>query len=251
MKKTLLAAALLLGALTVSAQDYKHSIGATVGSMYGVSYKGFIFGVEGLALQADLGVKLGNYGKTYTLHYKGDYTVDGTSAPGYPVSATYTGKRAWSQDYFTFELNPNVVYQKPIAELSFGKLSWYAGAGISIGMLKSATHGDYYDSKGNKHNSWWAMSQTVDTYNSITGDKETKALIPAEFKFGFNAIGGVELKLNSAPIVIGFDFRPGYGLSYYNDTEKGTVAGKEYKDISKYTTSFFDWTLAASVRYCL
>ena len=61
MKKTLLAAALLLGALTVSAQDYKHSIGATVGSMYGVSYKGFIFGVEGLALQADLGVKLGNY----------------------------------------------------------------------------------------------------------------------------------------------------------------------------------------------
>lgn len=58
MKKYISLALLCFAPLCLSAQNYKHSIGGTVGSMYGVSYKGFILGVEHLALQGDLGVRL-------------------------------------------------------------------------------------------------------------------------------------------------------------------------------------------------
>ena len=58
MKKYILSALVCLCTLALSAQDYKNSIGGMVGSMYGVSYKGFVLGVEHLALQGDLGVRL-------------------------------------------------------------------------------------------------------------------------------------------------------------------------------------------------
>ena len=249
MKKTLLAAALLLSALTISAQDYTHSVGVTVGNMYGVSYKGFIFGVDGLALQADLGVKLSNMGKKITQTVKYDYQEDGKSQPGFPVTNTASVKYDNSIDYLTFELNPNIVYQMAIADFNFGKLSWYAGGGISLGLLKATAHGDfYYDDKGNKHNSWWAMSR-VDEVPDGNGGTKKEARVPAQFKFGFNAVAGLELNLNNAPIVIGLDFRPGYGLGAYTDKDEYTSGGVKYTDKYSFTSSFFDWTLAASVRY--
>ena len=233
MKKTLLAAALLLGALTISAQDYTHSIGATVGNLYGVSYKGFIFGVEGLALQADLGVKISNFGKAATITTR----VDGNSS-------TASGDFGQGIDYFTFEANPNVVYQRDITSGGWGKLSWYAGGGISLGMMKyDGREGAYWDEDGNDKNFWWAMSHktpgTDDQWIDLGG------------KFGFNAIGGVEMSLANAPIVLGLDFRPGYGLHFVTDATVGInmMTGAAIK--GSITTSFFDWTLAASVRYRL
>lgn len=257
MKKILLSLAVVLGmAAMANAQDYKHSVGAVVGNMYGVSYKGFIFGVDGLALQADLGVKLSNFGKNFTQTTKVDQTIDGTSQAGFPVSATTSypvsgAVNPPSYDYFTFELNPNIVYQMAIKEFGFGKLSWYAGGGISLGMMKAGASGKYYwDDKGAAHNFWWAMSQRIDHYNSITGAKEgTEEYVPSQFKFGFNAVAGLELSLSNAPIVLGFDFRPGYGLGAFSTSDKATTALGEVKDKTSCTTSFFDWTLAASVRY--
>lgn len=43
MKKYISLALLCFATLCLSAQNYKHSIGGMVGSMYGVSYKGFIW----------------------------------------------------------------------------------------------------------------------------------------------------------------------------------------------------------------
>ena len=210
--------------VTMSAADYTHSIGGVVGSMYGVSYKGFIFGVDGLALQADLGVQLmSTAGSTsYVEKYDGTKVSDADgNLRKLPV--------------FTFVANPNVLYQSNIASWGFGSLDWYAGGGLSIGLMKQ--NGTGFEEKHN--NSWYSYPSAY-----AFADADGKA-DPVLGKFGVNAVAGVELGLSSVPLAISFDFRPGYGLGFYS--------GKNSND-SKWTTSetfnFFDWTLAVGVRYC-
>ena len=59
MKKKLMVATMLMALVAgASAQNYNASIGGTVGSMYGVTFKGFFLPVDGLGLVADLGVNL-------------------------------------------------------------------------------------------------------------------------------------------------------------------------------------------------
>lgn len=61
-------------------------------------------------------------------------------------------------------------------------------------------------------------------------------------KFGLNALAGAEYKFANAPVVMGVDFRPGYGMMYKTDrTDNGTISGSMH---------YFDWKLALSVRYC-
>lgn len=232
MKKTILAAVMLLGALTMSAQSYEHSLGVSVGNLFGVSYKGFFFGVEGLGMQIDLGCKLSNWGKNYS------QTV--TQDPGETTTTSFPrdfDENPNSVNYFTFEVNPNIVYNLPIHSGSYGSLAFCAGGGISLGMLKYGPADDVWmDENRNKKNFWWAMSQTAENYE---GKKE--ALIRPEFKFGINALVGLELDLDAVPLVVGFDFRPGYGMGYDSQDIKGVK--------TKTITNFFDWTLAASLRY--
>lgn len=259
MKKTLLAAALLLGALTINAQDYKHSIGANVGSFYGLTYKGFI--TENLAIVADLGCNLGNYGTYHTTTQKAgsndtETTHWGSSYPAEGEKVTdnvYKMKQKYSNDYFTFELNPNLVYQMKITEFGAGSLSWFAGAGISIGMLKSgSTNPDaYMDENGNKKNFWWAMSQREEVPTEDGTGTEKEDMIPLQGKFGINAIGGVEFKLASLPLAFSLDFRPGYGLSFRSDETETYSMTQERETVKVHTTdNFFDWKLVAAVRYC-
>ena len=169
MKKILSVLAAVLVAGGMMAADYTHSVGGVVGGMYGASYKGFIFGVDGLALQADLAVRL-------------------------TEAATKDG----SLGVYTFEANPNVVYQQPIKSWGFGSLDWYAGGGLSLGLMNSL---------------------------SVTNN--------AMGKFGINALAGLEIDFSEQPLALGFDFRPGYGLGFNKD----------------WNMSFFDWALAASLRY--
>ena len=42
MKKSLLIAALVLSVVAANARDYKHSLGVNVGSLYGITYKGYV-----------------------------------------------------------------------------------------------------------------------------------------------------------------------------------------------------------------
>ena len=136
---------------------YDHSIGCTVGTMYGLSYKGFI--TDNLVIQADLGVNL--------------FTTDGSVK-----SIHYTGV-----DFFTFEANPNLVYQDNIQTWSWGGLDWYAGGGLSLGLMRGLS-GNQDDVRG---------------------------------KFGLNGTGGLEMYFNSLPLALSFDFRPGYGLGFDKD----------------------------------
>ena len=53
-------------------------------------------------------------------------------------------------------------------------------------------------------------------------------------KTGANILMGVEFDSNNIPLNFGFDFRPGYGMTFFH----GIVIGH-----------FFDWALAASIRY--
>ncbi len=164
MKKFIFSALMCLSVLGLSAQDYQHSIGGMVGSMYGASYKGFVFGVEHLALQADLGVRL-------------ESTAAGTTIKGAHVSGEW--------DMFTFELNPNVLYQNVIGVFDEGRVDWFAGGGLSIGLAH-----DLYSST-------WIENTDLPTYG----------------KFGFNAIAGAEIVFD-APVNLSLDFRPGYGLAF-------------------------------------
>ena len=239
MKKTLLAAALLLGALTMSAQSYEHSLGVSVGNLFGVSYKGFFFGVEGLGMQIDLGCKLSNWGTHYSQNSSWEAGGEsGSETTSYPLK---DDKDPLSWNYFTFEVNPNIVYNLPIHSGSYGSLAFCAGGGISLGLLKAgvAKNDVYRDENGNVKSFWWAISQTVD------GPDGKEPRIDNQFKFGINALVGLELDLAAVPLVVGFDFRPGYGMGYRSQKQdfKGVT------ETSKTITNFFDWTLAASLRY--
>lgn len=162
MKKYISLALLCFTTLCLSAQNYKHSVGGMVGSMYGVSYKGFVFGVDHLALEADLGVRLMS------------------TAAG---NGNYTG----SMSMYTFELNPNVVYQNTITEFDEGRVDWYAGGGLSLGLCS-------------------------DLYPTRVGDVYYNS--PILGKFGLNAIAGTEVVFDGAPVNLSLDFRPGYGVAF-------------------------------------
>lgn len=170
-KKFLLVVALVAAAASAQAQQpYKHSIGVSVGSLEGVSYK--MFFTDQLALHADL---------------------------GFQMLATVGGSDGYTNDlrFWTFVANPNVVYQDNITGWNWGGIGWFAGGGLSLGLAQG-----------------FSSSTTLG-------------------KWGINAIAGVELGLDDAPLAISLDFRPGYGMAF---VENGSV-------------SFFDWAIAASVRY--
>lgn len=215
MKKSIIAVAMLLLSLTISAQDYTHSIGGMVGSMYGVTYKGFIFGIDGLALQADLGVNL------FSLAGKAEVKTDGVKN----TSDIRNGA------FFTFVANPNIVYQQNIASWNFGSLSWFAGGGISLGLMQQYGNMEIKDDNGD-----WNTVSVSDWKNANNGKDQIYG------KFGINALAGLELGFSSVPLALGLDFRPGYGVGFRNQKVNGVK--------TEQVVNFFDWSLAASLRYC-
>lgn len=199
MKKVILFVFALMVSVAISAQNYTHSVGVSVGGINGFSYKGFVFGNENLALVADLGVGLTASPVTSVLR------VEGQSTTYKPEGVTIS---IWD-----FSLNPNIVYQNPIAK----GFSWFVGGGASIGMAK-------------------------DFAEAYKGDRYSYSDSDLCGKFGVNAIGGAEYKFADLPLVIGMDFRPGYGLLFRDNKEHGFT--------SHFTGHYFDWKLCASVRYC-
>lgn len=157
MKKTkiniLVAIFIVIATLSAQAQaPYKHSIGVVTGNLNGVSYKTFLS--DHLALQADLGYKC----------------------------IVTSGQHANNVFVQSFELNPNIMYEKNITK----GLYLFGGGGISLGYSWMT----YYD--------FWTGYYRYDLG-----------------KFGINAIGGAEYKFN-IPLTLQADFRPGYGLLFGN-----------------------------------
>ena len=114
---------------------------------------------------------------------------------------------AESVNIFDFEANPNIMYEKNITK----GLYWFAGGGVSLG---------YDFARG------WSFLGLMETEYCKQG------------KYGVNAIGGLEYKFN-VPLVLQFDFRPGYGMTFYQYGKKKKWATEHY----------FHWGLGVSVRY--
>ena len=152
--KALVAIFIMVAVLSTQAQaPYKHSIGVTAGTLNAVSYKTFFS--DNIAFQADLGYKC----------------------------IVTSGQHANNIFVQSFELNPNIMYEKDITK----GLYLFGGGGLSLGYSWMFDYYYYY------------------SYRYDLG------------KFGINAIAGVEYKFN-IPLTLQADFRPGYGLLFGNHT---------------------------------
>lgn len=200
---------LFMGTITLTAANYNHSIGASIGSDYGFSYKGFLGGGN-LALQADMFFRISGSTGKFVSKYKDN-----------GQKTTYKDNQDWLH-YWTFEANPKLLYQGEIHNWNFGSISWFAGAGLSVGMMKATVWTDVDD--------FWGGTTRVSGTTKLLG------------KFGFGTIGGAELHFNNIPLAVNLDFRPGYGLGFRHDKENNV-------DVTS-LLHFFDWGLVATARYC-
>jgi outer membrane protein W len=111
---------------------------------------------------------------------------------------SYTG--GYAQSKYDFTLNPNLAYHFDMSHA----LKVYVGGGLNIGMIS-------YLKNTNP--------------NFIAG------------KAGANALVGLSCGFRKVPLVMAFDFRPGYGIAFTDEK-------------SDYT-HFFDWKLGLALRYVL
>ncbi|HBZ33740.1 MAG TPA: hypothetical protein DEO38_01430 [Bacteroidales bacterium] len=248
MKKSFLAIALMLiFAAGISAQEYTHSVGGTIGTLYGFSYKG-LFG--NLAVEADLGVNLlGNIPFTSVTKYDNGEKVK-TKSSDIP-----SGFRNWF--YFTFEANPNVMYQGMIKSWGWGSISWFAGGGVSFGFITTTDRvgkkiandilDDYSKSLAPRARvsaseisdyagDFWTDEDWAYYYGENGGAAGNDSKV--DFKWGLNAIGGAEIHFHKFPMAVSIDFRPGYGMAVPKQLEG-----------AKTLTHFFDYKVVTGVRY--
>jgi len=187
--------------------SYTHSVGGMVGNMYGASYKGFIFGVDGLALQADLAVKM----------QLSPVLTDIKLSTGKEFHKKYN----WSN--FTFELNPNLVYQKELGSAGRSTFAMFGGGGVSLGFI-----------------------QSLNLASLGAGDKN-----PFMGKFGVNGIVGMEFIWSH--FVLSLDARPGYGLAFSNKyAYRSGPWGTELHEVEadRNHVHFFDFGASIGFRYC-
>lgn len=215
MKKIVVLFSLLAATMSLSAQGYQHSIGIDVGTLYGLSYKAFIFPtVPELALQIDGGINIFATGGT-AIAKVSDFES------GLTVSKNTQFGR---MQVYDLVLHPNVVYQKEWAQYDWGVLSWYAGGGFNIGYMR----------------------QNSKAYDYNTGQYDYFPLmigLSMRGKFGLDAVGGLEMLFKDAPLALSVDFRPGYGTGW---------GWEKYDDYQQnINLHYFDWTLAIGLRYCI
>jgi len=112
MKKILTIVAVLMMAVTVSAQ---HEIGGIVGGLNGVSYKYWLN--DNMAIQADLaaGLTRAAGGESFDGHYY-----------------------SWDYGMWDFTVNPNFLYHWQLP----ANFKIYCGGGISFGMASALSAGD-------------------------------------------------------------------------------------------------------------
>ncbi len=215
MKRYILIVLMFCTGVVLHAREYQHGIGLSVGTFYGISYKGFIFPIEELALQVDAGIR------TFATGGTAIYRSQASEGASWKQT-TLDFNRMGAYD---LEVNPNILYQRPFATKDWGTVSWYAGGGTSIGFIRE-------DTKALLDDGTWAF----------LGDDELLRGKRMRGKFGLNAIGGIEMHFTGAPLSLSIDFRPGYGFSWARETE-------HYPKRKMYT-HFFDWECSIALRYC-
>ena len=141
------------------------------------------------------------------------YWFNGTMAiqADLAVGLTQAATTGISYGMWDFTINPNVLYHFELP----ANFKIYTGGGINLGLVS-------------------ALENTAK--GGIMG------------KFGINAAVGVSYDLDAAPLVLAFDFRPGYGLGFQG--EDGAVLGAGKGNGSMHF-SYFDWKLGFAIRYKL
>lgn len=245
MKKILLLAVAALASLGAFAQNYEHSAGVVVGNLNGLSYKHFIS--DELAIQADLG-----FGIVSTSGSLVD--LKKISKDDYKSSVKSTCQS--NASLWTFQIAPNFIWQKNIASMDWANLDFFVGGGISLGYAKMTKIEGLKGEVVTNINGQEVKEKYGEEAYRYQKDSDWKDYYDKAYgKFGINAMAGVEFAFTGAPITLSVDFRPGYGLLFTGDkTESEKEEAKKYKEVggsySRSTTyNFFDWTLAATVRY--
>ena len=150
------------------------------------------------------GIVGGLYGASYKYWFNDNVALQADLAVGLTQAAGRQGGYSWNNGFYDFTVNPNAMYHWELP-MNF---KVYAGGGASFGLVSP-------------------LENTAS--EGING------------KFGLNAIGGVSYDFDAVPLVIAFDFRPGYGLAFWGE--------KNYRDSG--SLSYFDWKIAVAVRYKL
>lgn len=188
---------LFLGfSLLCSAQKpYTHSLGVTLGSLNGISYKALV--TDHFAISTDLGFKF-NY---------------------IPVNRM-------SITAYTFEWNTDFMYQLDMSEHS----AFFVGAGFALGynwklrcqVVEGFIQGwDWY------YGQWgyvYPMPVAVPVGRAVD-------VLHDAGKAGGHGIIGFEFAAGDAPVSISFDFRPGYSAFFSKrdfDNKMVTVGGFDW-----------------------
>jgi len=218
MRKILIIIPLLCIGWGAWAQTYKHSVGIDVGTLYGFSYKGFVFpSVPELALQLDAGINVFATAGTYRYRYT-DTNLN--------LKTDWVNQSFGRMQVYDLVVQPDIVYQKVWDTRDWGTISWMAGGGISIGYMR----------------------QNSKAYDYATGQYDFIPLMTGKAmrgKFGVNVLTGIELAFKEAPLALSFDFRPGYGLGWAWETDQ------EHHEKIDVQLHYLDWTMAIGLRYCL
>lgn len=164
-----------VGALNAQA-PYKHSVGATLGSMQAFSYKTFV--TDHFAIQVDLGTKI--------------LCTDSEGQNHDPKCKSY--------DFWNLELNPNFLYEGNFVSGLYG----FAGGGVSLGYSWDCWRPDV------NHFHWDMAKFGV---NAMLG-LEYKLNIPLALQFDFRP--GYGIFFNDIPDYIWhhFDWSVNAGVRY-------------------------------------
>ncbi len=174
--------------------EYKSSFGFTLGSFNSFSYKRFL--MKNLALTVDLGFniertvgkinkfKVEDFYDSKRNYFESDELAENHlnifKSYFWDIIRDYNYHELTTVDmlFWTFELAPNVVYQRDIKSLKYGMLAFYAGGGMNMGFA------DDFDCK------------------------------QAHGKWGINADVGLEYIFYQKLLTLGIDLRPGYSVLF-------------------------------------
>lgn len=141
------------------------------------------------------------------------------------VGLTQAAYKGGSAGQYDFTINPNVEYHFDLP----ANFKIYVGGGLNFGLCDGlGTHGGAYN---------FDPSDFMDYAPAHRARMSSGSSSTVCGKFGINAICGVTYDIQAVPLVLAFDFRPGYGMSF--------------RDSKVDPSHFFDWKLAFAVRYKL
>ena len=157
-----------------------------------------LFSINAMAQHEIGGIVGGLNGVSYKYWFNDNVALQADLAVGLTRAAGSEYGHSWNAGVYDFTINPNALYHFDLP----ANFKIYLGGGLNFGLVN------------------WLEGGINET---VMG------------KFGVNAVAGLSYDIQAVPLVLAFDFRPGYGLGF---RDGGTM-------------NYFDWKLAFAIRYRL